>query len=374
MPAAISFCFWSAPASLLSSLLFVSLVVRSTAFRSRVSEAVSHNLTAETHSREWQKKTYLFCLSTEQVIECDGEKEKMVVATAMYNRNQKLRKEVCGAELGSKWRSCDVDAKEMVTYRCEGTQKCHLVPSDHAHCAEDAFYQMRLVIKCSAGEPRPEPPRGNCPHEQDHPCIEGMLTTTKPEPDAHKLAGYAAYLPESAQRYLPDAAKKLLNAPQKATTTEEPVVVENVAELKVIKAKVTKEIENPYLVGLSLVPCYRFTRTEKLMNGEFFGNLREWEILARLTKCGTNEGCFQLTFPDGSTFKDQRVPPSAEELAQGDLTEASDNLWVTFRGTGLKRNDYGSWGICMPKTRDLHFATTLWEAMRKGEAAGKLAD
>jgi len=367
----IGFFCGSAPASLLSSLLLVSLVVHSTAFRSRVSEEVSHNMSADAHSRDWQKKTYLFCLSTEQVIECEGEEVKMEISTAMYNRNQKLRKEVCGAVTGSKWRSCGVDAKEMVTQRCEGTQKCHLIPSDHAHCAGDAFYQMRLVIKCSAGKPRPEPPRGNCPHEQDHPCMEGMVPATTTTPAAAKLADYAKYLPESAQHYLPDAAKKLLNAP---TTTEEHVVIEDVAPLQVVKAKVTKEIENPYLVGLSLVPCYRFTRTGKLMKGEIFGNWREWEILARLTNCGTNEGCFQLTFPDGSAYTDENVPPTAQDLALGDLTEAKDDLWVTFRGTGLKRNDYGTWGVCMPKTKDLQLATTLWTAMREGEAKEKLTD
>jgi len=330
-------------------------------------------MSAEIQTREWQKKTYLFCLGTEQVIECDGEKEKLEVSTAMYNRNQKLRGEVCAAEFGSKWRSCDVDAKEMVTYRCEGTQKCHLIPSDHAHCKDDPLYQMRLVIKCSAGEPRPEPPRGNCPHEQDHPCIEGMAPTTTTEPDPATLAGYAANLPDTARQYLPDAAKKLLDAaPQ--TTTEKLVVIEEVAPLQVVKAKVTKEIENPYLAELSLVPCYRFSRTAKLMNGQFFGSWRNWEILARLTNCGTNEGCFHLTFPDGSAYTDQNVPPTAEELAQGDLTKAKDSLWVTFQGTGLKRNDYGTWGVCLPKTSELQLAVTLWNAMRKGQAAGKLLD
>jgi len=453
MPTTTSFACRAAHASLLSSVLLASLVVRSTAFRSRVSEEAFHNMIAESHTHEWQKKTYLFCLNTEQVIECDGENEKMEVSTAMYNRNQKLRKEVCGAELGSKWRSCDVDAKELVTYRCEGTQKCHLIPSDHAHCKDDPLYQMRLVIKCSAGEPRPEPPRGNCPHEQDHPCNGGMAPTTTTEPDPAKLAGYAADLPQSIQQYLPDAAKKLLDAP-KSTTTEEPVVIEDVAEMKVVKDQVTKEIEDPSLEGISLVPCYRFARTQKLRMGDFYGNhldiqilhhlrqvqhlqhlrhlhhlrhlrhlrqlhhlrhrhrihrlhhlpvrvapflgeaalqyhlrelgrlrhlrhlsrLRYFRHLVWLTNCGKNEGCFHLTFPDGSAYTDQNVPPTAEELAQGDLTKAKDSLWVTFRGTGLKRNDYGTWGVCLPKTSELQLAVTLWNAMRKGQAAGKLLD
>merc|ERR1719189_270679 len=151
MPTSTRFACGSGLATLLSSMLLVSLVMRSTAFRSRASEEATHNMSAETHTRGWQKKTYLFCLGSEQEIQCNGEKEKMRISTAMYNRNQKLRKEVCStAELGSKWRGCGVDAKEMVTYRCEGTQRCLLIPSDHENCAEDPFYHWASATVTTA--------------------------------------------------------------------------------------------------------------------------------------------------------------------------------------------------------------------------------
>merc|ERR1711956_32658 len=66
--------------------------------------------------------------------------------------------------------------------------------------------------------------------------------------------------------------------------------------------------------------CVRCVTT---MRTAYHGSWWEWEILARLTNCGTNGGCFHFTFPDGSTYTDQSVPPSAQELVQGDHSECS---------------------------------------------------
>merc|ERR1719410_1740871 len=122
---------------------------------------------------------------------------------------------------------------------------------------------------------------------------------------------------------------------------------------------------------ISLVPCFRWTRFQKLGNGEVFGDWQSWELLARLTNCGMQEGCFHLTFPHDKVYSDHELPPKTTELVQGKLTEAPDSLWVTFRGTGLKRNDYGTWGICLPKTSDMQLAVELWNAMKKGAAVAK---
>merc|ERR1719195_1807055 len=103
---------------------------------------------------------------------------------------------------------------------------------------------------------------------------------------------------------------------QKPTTSEKPVQIEEVAPLEVVKSKVTKEIENPYLVGLSLVPCFRWTRLQKLGNWEVLGSWQNWEVLARLTNCGVHEGCFHLTFPDGKVYSDDQTPPTNEALVQ----------------------------------------------------------
>jgi len=144
-------------------------------------------LREHSHLEAQDKKAYLFCLnSTETVIQCD-KRQKMTVVSAKYNYNQKLGTERCGAELGGTWSSCDVDATNKVKEICEDTQICRLIPSDHANCPKKAFYQMRLVIECSAGESTPQPPRDNRPHEQASPCIGGMKPTTTPEPCAGKL-------------------------------------------------------------------------------------------------------------------------------------------------------------------------------------------
>jgi hypothetical protein len=335
-----------------------------------ISEEANQSSQFGGRSGDWQRKTYLFCLNTEQEIKCDGEKETIEVSTAMYNRNKKLRKEECSGELGTTGRSCEVDAKDMVNYFCAGTRKCHLFPSDHVLCSNDPFYQMRLVIKCSAGEPRPEPARLDCPHEHDGPCITPPPETT---PDPRALAHLAAQLPDAVQEYLPENVKDLMHEVQ-PTTTEEPVVIENVAALQVVKDKVEKEVENPYLEGLSLVPCYRWTRTQKLKKGEWFGSWRKLDFLVRLTNCGDNEGCFRLTFPQGEVYTDFDTKPTTEQLVQGELFQGADKKWVTFRGTGLQRNDYNTWGICMPKTKDLHYAVTLWDLMRSGKANTLEAD
>jgi len=362
-------CLLGKTSTLNLALLLASTAPRSEALRSLVSEEANQSFRARGSNGDVLRKTFLFCLNTEQQIECDGEKETIEVSTAMYNRNKKLKTEACSGELGTTGRSCDVDAKDMVNYFCAGTRKCHLYPSDHVLCSNDPFYQMRLVIKCSAGEPKPEPARLDCPHEHVGPCITPPPSETTPDPGAMaRIAARLPQLPHAVQEYLPENVKELMTKELQSTTTEEPVVIEDVAALQVVKHKVEKEVENPYLEGLSLVPCYRATRWQKLSKGEWFGSWAKLEFLARLTNCGDNEGCFRLNFPHDVVYTDFDSKPTAGQLAQGELFKGADKKWVTFRGTGLQRNDYNTWGICLPKTTDLHYAVTLWDLMRTGKA------
>jgi len=333
------------------------------ALRTLVAESVDSSSDAELRSGAWQRKTFEFCIGAQQKIECEGNEEKMEILQAVYNRKSRAPNgEECKTVNDWTRESCDVDGKEMVKEQCEGTQQCHLIPNDHPHCS-NAFTVMRLRIQCSAGEPRPEPLR-----TQNAGRVTSSVSTT---PDVAELVHQAAHLPEAAEQYLPEAAKQLLPVVQGSTTSQKPVLIEEVRPQLAIKSAVTKEIENPYLVGLSLVPCFRWTRLQKLGNGEVLGDWRSWEVLARLTNCGVQEGCFHLTFPHGKVYSDDQRPPSNAALVQGSLTEAPDSYWVTFRGTGLKRNDYGTWGICLPKTSDMQHAVALWDAMKKGEAKDK---
>lgn len=107
--------------------------------------------------------------------------------------------------------------------------------------------------------------------------------------------------------------------------------------------------------SLELVPCYRHTRTHLISEFNFFG---------RLTNCHEHEGCFKLNFPGGKVFADPAVPPTEEELESGEVVKGKDSKWVTWKGIGLKRNDYNTWGLCLPKDEGLDFAITIFDNIK----------
>jgi len=267
----------------------------------------------------WQRKTYLFCLSEVAEIKCEGKDQMMQITSAVYNRNSKAGEMECGP-FESKWKSCKVDAKKMVEDQCKGTGECHLIPSDHAVCEEEPFQQMRLVIKCRTAGPgetaKPEPPR------------PGVEFTTK--------------------------------APQEK---DEKNTVVNSEEV----------VKEGHLEEVSFTPCYRSLKVVSVIDGDIESDSWRAQLASSVSSCGPNDGCFHLTFPDGRVYQDDDAEPTCEELSEGELKEVGENMWVTYEGipwkktpdgTGLKRNDYGSWGICLPKTETLTSAVPLWETMR----------
>jgi len=259
----------------------------------------------------WQKKTYMFCLNEVAQIKCDGEDQMMQVSSAVYNRNSKAGETECGP-FESNWKSCKVDAKKMVEAQCKGTGVCHLFPSDHAVCDDEPFQQMRLVIKCrTAGQgetPRPEPAR-----------------------------------------------------PGMEFTKQVPLVGDS-----------NKSVED-HLEEISFTPCYRSLKVESVIEGDIDSDSWSAQLASSISSCGPKDGCFHLTFPDGVVYQDEDAEPTCEELSNGELREVGDNMWVTYEGipwketpdgTGVKRNDYNSWGICLPKTATLTSAVSLWKKMR----------
>jgi len=273
----------------------------------------------------WQRKTYMFCLNEVAEIKCDGPDQMMQVSSAMYNRNTKTVGSPC-ALFESEWKSCKVNAQKMVEEQCQGTSGCHLIPSDHATCEDEAFQQMRLVIKCrTAGEGesvKTQPPR------------PGLSTT--PEPPA-------------------------------------PLEVKHAELQGDIQPAIVKELNDDHLEEVSFTPCFRSLTVEKVIEGDIESDSWRAQLASSVTSCGSNDGCFHLTFPDGVVYNDGSEPPPPDELIKGELKEVGENMWVTYEGVGLKnidygiglkRNDYGTWGICLPKTQTLRYAVALWDTMK----------
>uniref|UniRef100_A0A7S4SWP7 Uncharacterized protein n=1 Tax=Alexandrium monilatum TaxID=311494 RepID=A0A7S4SWP7_9DINO len=113
------------------------------------------------------------------------------------------------------------------------------------------------------------------------------------------------------------------------------------------------KLEQDLGLNVSFNPCYRKTRLAKL-----FG---------RLTNCPEREGCFKLLFPNGTVFEDPEHPPSHDDILQASLGEGADSLWVTWRSIGLKRNDYNTWGLCLPKDNadGKHYAMAVFNTLKQ---------
>jgi hypothetical protein len=302
------FVFWTFIVCLLGS--WVTVVSRRFAAESGSNTEIGGN-------GAWQRKTYMFCLSEVAEIKCDGPDQMMQVTSAVYNRNTKADGNEC-EPLQSEWKSCKVNAKQMVEKQCKDTSGCHLIPDDHAHCEDEPFQQMRLVIKCrTAGdgdEIKKQPPR--------------------------------AGLDISVAR----------------------------VEGQEIAPAVIKELNDDHLQEVAFTPCYRSLTVEKVVEGDIESDSWRAQLSSTVTSCGEHDGCFHLTFPGGMVYSDPDEEPTSEELVKGELKEVGENMWVTYEGVGLqkidygiglKRNDYGSWGICLPKTKTLQFAASLWDTMRK---------
>jgi len=333
-------------------------------------------------NRTWEKKTYEFCLGDTQEIECPGEDQAMTIISAFYNRNRKMKKTECGTYESNR-ESCTPDETEALKYQCEGTKTCHLLPEDHIHCLDRPFWKLRLVIGCAVGEARQEPDRQQTARPEPVQCGDEENPCTKKDVEEDALENLELERESSGKlkpiheamhmfdKYLNENNFYQLGEPSQVSepltsTTEAPVHIMNVMAQKAVKAKVVKEVDNPSLVALSFVPCFRWSRYEKLANGEVFGDWYHWELLARLTNCDLNEGCFQLSFDDGKVYTGYENRPEPRDLIQGRLATGQDSLWVTWQGTGLLRNDFNTWGVCLPKTSTLQYAMELWEHLKTG--------
>jgi len=306
-------------------LSFTSVKVVARRVRHSADTELLDEAQTEIQSAAWQRKTYMFCLNEVAEIKCDGPDQMMQVKSAFYNRNTKTSGSPCSA-FESQWQSCDVDAKTMVSGQCDGTSICHLLPSDHATCKEEAFQQMRLVVQCrTAGK------GDNIGTEPPRPGLEIPTTTAGLDETPADLQGD-------------------------------------------LQPAVVKELNDGHLQEIAFVPCFRSLNVEHILSGDIDSDTWEAELASHVSDCGPQEGCFHLSFPNDKVYNKEKEPPAPEELIKGELREVGEHLWNTYEGVGLrsvdygiglKRNDYNTWGVCLPKTQTLQYAATLWDTMKK---------
>merc|ERR1719362_1385690 len=179
------------------------------------------------------------------------------------------------------------------------------MPDDHVQCSKQPFWKMRLVVLCSVGQPRPEPERQLCDEENPCPKIKPVIAYDEDTDLGHDFSeGVGKNLPASLENYLRMHVRTpVMKAKTTSPTTEKPVQIVNIMAQEAARAKVVKEVETDNLVALSFVPCFRWSRYEKLTNLEVFGDWYHYEFLARLTNCDHHEGCFKLAFDDGRKFE-----------------------------------------------------------------------
>lgn len=306
---------------------------------------------ARTNS-SYLRKDYSFCINGEGELHCD-EFSVIRVVTAMYNRRKRgPNKMSCEPSNDGQEEGCDLNNFEMVHAKCGGYTSCQIQPEDHWSCEESGFTFMRVVFECEA---------------------------TPPHVDEHHEEGDGANDPPSIKVMAPDLRNQGLGAeddqgvetPLKEMMDDtKPVVVKGTKGGKVVKAIKAEDRED---IEITFKPCYRMDRFSKIYN--IFSTGIHEATLGRLTGCGAYEGCFKVLFKkDGEEFwyTDENAAPTPQEVYAGELVYTTDwKEWlVSFQGlTGLRRSDYWSWGICLPKTEGVQNAIERWDDLKALQAA-----
>lgn len=103
-------------------------------------------------------------------------------------------------------------------------------------------------------------------------------------------------------------------------------------------------------------PCWRQRR---LFKNSFKTN----------TGCGKQRGCFQLDFGSESARKDKANRPTDDDMLKANLVNGSRSA---FReGVGVKKNEYETWGICLPKTKGKDGVYRGFAAWKRGVEMAK---
>jgi len=306
-------------------------------------------------NQTWLVKTLDWCSLQEAELACD-EDSIIKVKSAFYRRVQKPD---CKPAHSDKSVTCPPNALELLGGTCDERRHCDVPAKVHeASCPENPFTFIRVRYECVAGTPKVDDAfLGDGATEV---ATTGTTTTTSPkekprEPQTPRTPLQEVNAQEADQEVtvLPQGGNEATSSTSSTTSTM------LIRGDQVVKAEVQQELANIHQI-LAIKPCYRFTRVQRI---------RALSPLARLTTCDGDEGCFKVDFDDGRRYTAFEEEPEAHTFLSGHLVAGDDSWRVSFLGIGLERNDYGTWGVCLPKTEGLEFAVSMFHGLQAVHAA-----
>lgn len=299
----------------------------------------------------WLKKEHSFCISKVADLECDRD-STIVVQSALYSQKRKksdprTNEECAPLSSAEGERSNNPSYTTEIRSLCNGHRYCKIEPKKHKVCEDKPFTFMTVIYKCEAG-----PPSEEMVQEVQTKTAMALAVGKSLFNSIKAKAGYADDTPEDEK------------VEDKSDT---PVVVQASREDSILAALDEQWRRHE---KISMVPCYRLDRATLI-----YRNYHDWN--GRLTKCGEYEGCFKLKWyhprkfpgvePERRYFSDEQNKPYMEELLEGVLSTEGDSILVTFNGIGIQRNDYWTWGICLPKTQAMEYAINLWSKLKESK-------
>jgi len=341
------------------ALLLPLLAGRAAAVRSKVQLAAE--LAAEAASNQtWLVKTLTWCSLQDEVLECDDD-SVIKMKSAFYRRNKKPE---CMPAHSDSSVTCPPDALKLLQETCDERRRCSVPAKAHqVSCPGNPWTFIRVRYECVAGTPKAGGGSlGDGAKEADGttagPTPEsggGGTTSAEPKEAPQKPQPLTEVNTQEADREVEVLPRGRDEASSSTSTTSTLFVRGD----QVVKAKVEEELAKSQQ-ELAIQLCYRFSRMQRI---------RSMHPLTRLTTCANqDEGCFKVDFHDGRRYTDFEQEPEAEEFLSGYLVGGDDSWSLSFRGIGLQRNDYGTWGLCLPKKGGIEFAVSMFESLQARRA------
>jgi len=335
------------------ALLLPLLAGRAAAVRSKVQLAAE--LAAEAASNQtWLVKTLTWCSLQDEVLECDDD-SVIKMKSAFYRRNKKPE---CMPAHSDSSVTCPPDALKLLQETCDERRRCSVPAKAHqVSCPGNPWTFIRVRYECVAGTPVADDVLNGDGLTADNGQPTTTATPTKEElkkppqpPQGVNAQGEELRKPQQDPEVNPQHADR----DEATSSTSSTTSTIHVRGDQVVKAEVERELATPQQ-QVSMKACYRFTRLQRIL---------AMTPLARLTNCDGDEGCFKVEFDDGRDYTVFEEEPEVNDFLSGHLVHGADSWLVSWWGTGLQRNDYGTWGVCLPKAHGIAFAVSMFQSLQ----------